>query len=105
VLGYAIEDEERKARISSVYALLSFVTVPFLVFIIPRINTTLHPDIITNAANTDSQSGMGANIIIVLVLAIIGVTALYAWLLRVFAVRQRRRLREQYKEIEQIGEE
>ena len=45
----AVEDPERRARLSSVYALFAFVTVPFLVFVAPRMSSfTLHPDPIVN---------------------------------------------------------
>ncbi len=43
VLRSAISQDEARARLSSVYAILAFVTVPFLIFIIPRITESLHP--------------------------------------------------------------
>jgi len=43
VLRSAIQQDEPRARLSSVYAILAFVTVPFLIFIIPRITESLHP--------------------------------------------------------------
>lgn len=48
VLRASIQDEEQRARISAVYALLSSVTVPFLVFIIPRFYFSLHPEPVLN---------------------------------------------------------
>ena len=48
VLRASIQDEEQRARISAVYALLSFLTVPFLVFIIPRFYFSLHPEPLLN---------------------------------------------------------
>ena len=42
-LRSAIENPESKARLSSVYSILAFVTVPFLVFVLPRILSGLHP--------------------------------------------------------------
>lgn len=38
-----IEDESRRAALAAVYAIFAFVTVPFLVFVIPRIMPSLHP--------------------------------------------------------------
>jgi heme exporter protein C len=44
-LRSAIDDGQRKRRLAAVYALLAFVTVPFLVFVIPRAaESTLHPN-------------------------------------------------------------
>ncbi len=42
-LRFAIEDNEKRAMLSSIYSMLSFVTVPFLIFIIPRLTPGLHP--------------------------------------------------------------
>lgn len=39
----AIEIPERRAALSAVYAIFAFVTVPFLVFVVPRIMPSLHP--------------------------------------------------------------
>ena len=37
------ESEEKKARIGAVYNIIAFVTVPFLMFVLPRITQSLHP--------------------------------------------------------------
>lgn len=37
------ESEEKKARIAAVYNMIAFVTVPFLMFVLPRITESLHP--------------------------------------------------------------
>ena len=39
----AVEDEERRAALTSVYAIFAFITVPFLVFVLPRMVPSLHP--------------------------------------------------------------
>jgi heme exporter protein C len=50
-LRTAIDDEERRARLSAVYVLLAFVAVPFLIFVLPRLSVfTLHPEPILNRA-------------------------------------------------------
>ncbi len=43
VLRQSIENVEIKARLSSVYSIISFVTVPFLVFVLPRLLEGNHP--------------------------------------------------------------
>jgi len=40
----AIEIEERRAALAAVYSIFAFVTVPFLVFIVPRVMPSLHPE-------------------------------------------------------------
>jgi heme exporter protein C len=42
-LRSAIDDESQRARLSAVYAIFAFVTVPFLFFIMPRLMDGLHP--------------------------------------------------------------
>ena len=43
LLRGSISDEERRSRISAAYAIVAFVTVPFLVFVLPRLLPGLHP--------------------------------------------------------------
>lgn len=56
-LRSAIDDPERRAMLSSVYSIIAFVTVPLLVFVIPRLPGIqgLHPDdaIISKKLNMD----------------------------------------------------
>ncbi len=42
-LRQSIEEPQRRAQIAAVYAIVAFVTVPFLVFIMPRLMEGLHP--------------------------------------------------------------
>lgn len=44
-LRWMIADPEKRARISSIYSIIAFVSMPFLVFVIPRITASLHPDV------------------------------------------------------------
>lgn len=65
-LRSSIEDGQRRRRLGAVYALLAFVTVPFLIFIIPRItDSTLHPNCaILNTPNCEGlQLTQGGTII------------------------------------------
>ncbi len=39
----AIDVEQRRASLSAVYAIFAFVTVPFLIFVVPRVVPSLHP--------------------------------------------------------------
>lgn len=88
----AIEDPERRASLSAVYAILAFVTVPFLVFIVPRIYWSLHPDTIINTRGVNEFDSRYTQ---VLMASLAGFTGLYVWLYtigcRIEAIRQRRR--------------
>ena len=97
-LGASIEDEEKRAKISSLYALFSFVTVPFLVFIIPRFYESLHPEPILNGS---LELHMDSLMFGVLMAAVLGCTALFAWLLRYMLKYQA--LRAQKNAIEDAG--
>ena len=95
-LRSSIADEEQRARVSAVYALLSFVTVPFLVFIIPRFYFSLHPEPLINAAG---RPAMEPVMLYVLLAAVGACTALF-WLLLGHTVANRRRQRDQAAEFE-----
>lgn len=43
ILRSSIDDPDRKARLSSAYSIVAFVTVPFLIFVLPRLMPGLHP--------------------------------------------------------------
>jgi len=49
-LRLAVEHEETKARVSAVYSVMAASTVPFLVFIMPRQQFSLHPSPVINQA-------------------------------------------------------
>jgi heme exporter protein C len=95
-LREAIPDEERRASLAAAYAVLAFVTMPFLVFVVPRIYWSLHPDTIINARGTlDMESRMFQ----VLMGSLVGFTGLFFWLytldVRLARVRLARRRREE----------
>jgi len=45
----ALKDNVNRTGISSVYLIIAMITMPFFVFIIPRIYPSLHPDTLINA--------------------------------------------------------
>lgn len=77
-LRSAIESEESRAKLSAVYAILSFITVPFFMFILPRIVETLHPDPIVNASG---KINMDTSMLIIFLSSLAGFTALFYWML------------------------
>jgi len=79
-LRSAVPEPHRRARLAGVYSILAFVTVPFLVFIVPRVMQTLHPSPIIQ---TSERSGsMNPKMLQVFFLFLIGYTGLYAWMLQ-----------------------
>jgi heme exporter protein C len=73
----AIEDPERRATLSAAYALIAFVTVPFLTFAVPRMYATLHPDTVINARG---KVEMSSDIRLVFFSSTAAFTALFAWI-------------------------
>src|SRR2546426_3478603 len=43
-LRSAIDEPGRRARLAAIYSAVAFVSVPFLMFVVPRIYFSLHPD-------------------------------------------------------------
>lgn len=89
-LRAALDEEVRRATLSSVYSIVAFITVPYLVFVVPRVMQSLHPDPVVNTAG---GGGMDGDMVMVLVAALIGQTMLFAWI-HTLATRIRRRSRE-----------
>ena len=78
-LRSAMDDGERRARLSAVYSVLAFVTVPFLIFVVPRLYYTLHPDPLINPRG---KVDMDPRIRWVFMAAMAGFTVLFVWILR-----------------------
>jgi len=90
-LRSAIEVEEKRAALSAVYSIIAAVTVPFFIFIMPRIMTGLHP----GAKGDPDGAGpvidfkMSGNMRVVFFASLIAFTLLFVWMfsLRVRAAR------------------
>jgi heme exporter protein C len=97
-LREAIPDEERRASLSAAYAVLAFVTMPFLVFVVPRIYWSLHPDTIIGATGR-LKLQMESRMLQTLLGSLVGFTGLFFWLytldVRSARVRLARRGREE----------
>jgi heme exporter protein C len=78
VLRSSIEDEEKRARISAVYNILCFPIFIVLIFILPRINDSLHPG---NGGNPGFNSyDLDSRLRMVFYPAVIGWTLIGFWL-------------------------
>jgi heme exporter protein C len=86
-LRAAIDNEERRARQSSVYAIISFFTVPFLVFILPRLSSGLHPGSAGEGTSGPVISPQPSSLDSLLVygfgLSLLSFTLIYFWLLNI----------------------
>ena len=96
-LRSAVPDPEKKRVFAGVYAILAFITVPFLVFVVPRITASLHPEDTMNPANP----GMDAKTLKVFLGSLFAYTALFVWMLR---LRMRILRLEERREAEKRGE-
>jgi len=79
-LRSAMEEDEQKARLAAVYSIIAFVTVPFFVFIVPRIYESLHPDPLINEQR---KIQMDSRMLRVFLGSLFGFTILFYWMLRI----------------------
>lgn len=79
-LRSAIENKEQRMQLSAVYSLLAFVTVPFLIFVVPRMIFTLHPQ--NPIMENDPEMRMTTEIRTVFFASMIAFSMLYFWMLR-----------------------
>ncbi|MBC2695836.1 MAG: cytochrome c biogenesis protein CcsA [Desulfobacteraceae bacterium] len=78
VLRSAVADHEKRRVFAGVYSILAFCTVPFLVFIVPRITNSLHPEDTLNPA----KPGMDIKTLIFFLGSLCAYTGLFVWMLR-----------------------
>jgi heme exporter protein C len=76
-LRSAIEGDEKRARLSAVYSIIASLTVPFFIFILPRIVESLHPDPIINR---QGQLHMNRTMFLIFMSSLAGFTALFFWM-------------------------
>src|SRR5690606_1903613 len=80
VLRSSIEEPKKRARIAAVYNLFAVVTVPFLLYILPRQTQRLHPGSGGNPAF--SQTDLAPERRIIFYPAAPGFLALFWWIYR-----------------------
>ena len=89
-LRAAIDDPERGARIGAAYALFEAVLMPFLVFVVPRVTESLHPQTVINR---EGRILMDTPTKTIFFAGLLGFTAIFLWLLELetrLAVLRRR---------------
>jgi len=82
VLRQAIPDEEQKARVTSIYNVFAFVAMIPLLFVIPRLNDSLHPGSGGNPALGGED--LDHTMRMVFYPAIIGYTLLGLWITEIY---------------------
>jgi heme exporter protein C len=90
-LRSAVDEPHKRARLAALYSVIAFVTVPFLIFVVPRLYAGLHPDPIINPRG---KVDMDPRISLCFSMLLIGFTFLFFWILavRVRLARAERRL-------------
>jgi len=84
ILRSSIDEPEKRARLSSVYLIIAFLTVPFFIFIMPRVFPGLHPGSADDAQSPGGgpvvKNEMDSNMRIVFYTSAIGFVMLYFWI-------------------------
>lgn len=79
-LRSAVPSEDTRAKLSAVYSILAFVTVPFFIFVVPRIISSLHPDPIINMRG---KINMDTSMLMIFLGSVIGFVTLFFWMLNI----------------------
>lgn len=90
-LRSAIETDEKRASLSAVYSIVAGLTVPFFIFVLPRMMTGLHPGAKGDVGGKGPvvEFKMAPNMLVIFLISLFGFTLLYVWLfqLRVRAAK------------------
>lgn len=83
-LRSAVENEDKRAKLSAVYSIIAFLTVPFFIFIMPRIMSGLHP----GSSNDDNLGPvvdfkMNGTMQIIFYLSLVAFTMFYYWMWKI----------------------
>lgn len=77
-LRSAVEGAEKRARLAAVYAIFAFITVPFLMFIMPRVLPSLHPS--DSVIDSSGKFSMSLSTSIVFFPSLAAFTLLFVWI-------------------------
>lgn len=88
----AIESEERRATLSAVYSIFAFVTVPFLIFVVPRMVPSLHPA--DSVVDKNMKFTMGTEVRTIFFSSLALFTILFFWMLNL-GLRVQRLVRQE----------
>jgi len=88
----ALDVEEKRAALGAVYSIFAFVTVPFLIFVVPRMVPSLHPE--DSIVNSEMKFSMGPIVRMIFFSSLALFTVLYFWMFNL-AQRVQRMVRVQ----------
>ena len=74
----AVDVEEKKASLAAVYSIFAFVTVPFLIFVVPRLVPSLHPE--DSIVDENMKFTMGPAVRTIFFTSLALFTVLYFWM-------------------------
>jgi heme exporter protein C len=84
ILRSSIDEEEKKARLSAVYLIIAFLTVPFFIFIMPRVFPGLHPGSADDAQSPGGgpvvKNEMNSTMRVIFYTSSVGFVMLYVWI-------------------------
>jgi heme exporter protein C len=93
----AVEGEEKRAALAAVYAIFAFITVPFLIFVVPRVMPSLHPS--DSVLNQNLEFTMGVTVRWIFISSLVVFLLLYLWMFslsrRVSTIRRLQMEREE----------
>ena len=82
-LRSAVESDEKRATLSAAYSIVAGLTVPFFIFVMPRLVGGLHPgaagDVEGSGPVVDFQ--MSPNMMVLFFIGLIGFNLLYIWMM------------------------
>lgn len=88
----AVPNLERRANLAAVYAVFAFITVPFLIFVVPRVTPSLHPS--DSVVDADMSFTMGGHVAAIFFSSLALFTVLFFWMfnlaVRVAEIARRR---------------
>jgi heme exporter protein C len=76
-LRSSVEDDAARARASAAYGVLGLAVAPFLFFVLPRLNFSLHPQPLINA---EGKILMASAMLWTLLAGVVGFVSLFFWL-------------------------
>ena len=85
-LRSAVDDEEKRGRLSAVYSIIAGLVTPFFIFVLPRMMTGLHPGSKGDEAGAGPvvNFSMSGNMLFVFFCGLIGFSLLYVWMMNLF---------------------
>jgi len=85
-LRSAIDVEEKRATLSAVYSIIAAATMPFFLFIMPRVLASLHPEPLLNA---QGKVHMNTTMLALFLASLAGFTGLFFWMWNLHVRTQR----------------